>query len=686
MNKIATALDHRKCLAMLTRQSLFTNAGYLLGVNVTGALAGFVFWGLAARLYKPEDVGTASAVLSATTLISGIAGLGVSVGVIRFLPESQSPNRLLNTSLVFSAATSILAGGVFLTGLALWLPSLIVLQQNTLYAAGFLIFTIATTLNTATQAAFIAHRRAFYALLQALVINISRLILAATLAGLGAVGLVGAVALGFVLTAVLSLSTFLPKVEQSYRPRLEFSRTDLARIIPYSIGNYVASLLTQTSQMVIPLVVLEVLGPASSGYAYIAWMLGSLLTSPGIALANSAFAEGSNSPDRLPDILMRATSLGLLVTLPAAIILGIAAPWVLLLFGESYAEEASGLLRWLAAAAPMVLLTWLYFTRLRVQKRIGRLIAISAGIAVVILGVGSALLPLLGLVAVGIGWLAGNGLVAVAAVSVVLKRAPTNRKTEGSMATTTESHPLPQKPFVAAAIPCYNEARFIGDVVRRALEQVDAVVVVDDGSTDDTAEAAQKAGAQVIRHPANLGPGAAAQDCLQAGRDLQADILVTLDGDGQHNPDEIPEVIAPILDGEADLVIGSRFLGRYNNVAAYRRFGIDVITFLYNFGSRVRITDGQSCFRAYNRRALETLAITEPGFGFSVETLVQARNANLHIREASISCIYHEESHSMNPVIHGMGVALMVVKHRVKALLTALARSPEPATYGEGNA
>ena len=226
----------------------------------------------------------------------------------------------------------------------------------------------------------------------------------------------------------------------------------------------------------------------------------------------------------------------------------------------------------------------------------------------------------------------------------------------------------PEKPLIVAAIPCYNEARFIGDVVQRTLEHVEAVVVVDDGSTDGTAEAAQAAGARVIRHPTNLGPGAAARDCLQAGLDLQADILVTLDGDGQHNPAEIPEVVAPILAGEADLVIGSRFLGRYNNVAAYRRFGIDVITFLYNIGSRTKITDGQSCFRAHNRRTLETLQITEPGFGFSVETLVQARNAGLHIHEASISCVYHEESHSMNPVVHGVGVSLKAVEHRIKSL------------------
>jgi len=235
---------------------------------------------------------------------------------------------------------------------------------------------------------------------------------------------------------------------------------------------------------------------------------------------------------------------------------------------------------------------------------------------------------------------------------------------------------------VVAAIPCHNEAQFIADVVRLTLPHVAAVVVVDDGSADGTAEAARAAGAQVRRHEVNRGPGAAARTCLQVGRELGADVLVTLDGDGQHDPPEIPSVVAPALAGEADLVIGSRFLGGYNNVARYRRFGIDVITFLYNVGAPVQITDGQSCFRAYNRRALEVLHVTENGFGFSVETLIQARNAGLRITEASISCVYHEESHSMNPVLHGVGVALMVVKHRALARLK-LRNGQRPSSRAE---
>jgi glycosyltransferase involved in cell wall biosynthesis len=220
---------------------------------------------------------------------------------------------------------------------------------------------------------------------------------------------------------------------------------------------------------------------------------------------------------------------------------------------------------------------------------------------------------------------------------------------------------------VIAAIPCYNEERFIGDVVRRTSQYVDQVIVVDDGSSDRTVEVAEVAGAMVVRHDVNRGPGGAYKTCFRVARNNEAEVLITLDGDEQHDPDEIPRLLQPLLDDEADLVVGSRFLENYK-VPRYRKFGIDVITFLYNVGSRVKVVDAQSCYRGYNRKALDRLHITEDSFGFSVELLVQARKNGLRIVEVPISCIYHEASHSMNPVLHGVSVALMVIKHRLKVL------------------
>jgi len=221
-------------------------------------------------------------------------------------------------------------------------------------------------------------------------------------------------------------------------------------------------------------------------------------------------------------------------------------------------------------------------------------------------------------------------------------------------------------PKIMAAIPAYNEEQFIGDIVTRTKKFIDKVIVIDDGSTDNTSKAAQAAGAEVIKHKTRQGAGGATKTAFEAAKRSYADILVTLDGDGQHNPDEIPQLLAPILNEEADLVIGSRFLkSNLSNMPKYRKFGIDVITFLYNFGSKARVSDAQCCFRAQNRKLIEAVNITDAGFGFSVQVLIQARKKGFTIREVPISCIYHSDGSSLNPVTHGLGVAFNVIKHRL---------------------
>jgi len=222
---------------------------------------------------------------------------------------------------------------------------------------------------------------------------------------------------------------------------------------------------------------------------------------------------------------------------------------------------------------------------------------------------------------------------------------------------------------IIAVIPCFNEENFIGDIVTRARIYADKVIVIDDGSTDNTSEVAKAAGAEVIRHERRRGAGAATKSGFEAAKTNNADILVTLDGDGQHDPDEIPQVLAPILSCKADLVIGSRFLlQNIKKVPKYRKFGIDIITWLYNLGSKKKVSDSQSCFRAYSRKSLEAVSITENGFSFSVEVLIQARKKGFVITEVPTSCVYHSQGSTINPLTHGLGVAWNVVKHRLKSL------------------
>jgi len=242
------------------------------------------------------------------------------------------------------------------------------------------------------------------------------------------------------------------------------------------------------------------------------------------------------------------------------------------------------------------------------------------------------------------------------------------------------------RPKVVAAIPCYNEEAFIGDIVRQASRHVDQVIVVDDGSRDGTAEAAKAAGAVVVNHDANKGYGEAIGSCFRAARTNGTNIIVTLDGDNQHTPEEIDAVIAPILRGEADLVIGSRFLQRSPemNAPLYRRFGINVITWLFNVGSKVKISDAQSGFRAYAREVIDAINVTDTGMAVSVEVLIKARDNGFVIREVPISCRYDSHSSTLNPLSHGVGVALAVIRFRLGSIWSRNGTSTESSKGERG--
>ncbi|MBN2098785.1 MAG: glycosyltransferase family 2 protein [Dehalococcoidia bacterium] len=223
-----------------------------------------------------------------------------------------------------------------------------------------------------------------------------------------------------------------------------------------------------------------------------------------------------------------------------------------------------------------------------------------------------------------------------------------------------------ERPKIVAAIPCYNEEAFIGDIVQQARRYVDEVIVVDDGSHDGTAVAARAAGAIVLKHEMNKGYGEAIGSCFKAARDVDADILVTLDGDSQHAASEIPAVVEPVVRGEADLAIGSRFMSpdHQRHMPGYRKLGIEIITWLLNVGSDTKVSDSQSGFRAYSRRLVDALPVTQKGMGVSVEVIARARRARFAIREVPITCIYHRESSTMNPLTHGMSVVLATLRCR----------------------
>ena len=205
----------------------------------------------------------------------------------------------------------------------------------------------------------------------------------------------------------------------------------------------------------------------------------------------------------------------------------------------------------------------------------------------------------------------------------------------------------------------YNEEETIGTVVTMALRYVDAVICIDDGSSDSSARIAEKCGAIVVRHRINRGYGGALKTLFIKAKEINADALVVLDSDGQHETSDIPNLLEPILSGQADFTIGSRFVngGGGTDMPAYRRLGIKVITAASNLSSDLGIKDTQSGFRAFSRSAIERLRFDAEGMELSLEMLEDAHDKNLTIQEVPTIIRYDvPKGSNFTAVSHGFTV------------------------------
>lgn len=214
-------------------------------------------------------------------------------------------------------------------------------------------------------------------------------------------------------------------------------------------------------------------------------------------------------------------------------------------------------------------------------------------------------------------------------------------------------------------IPAFNEQAAIGDVVEKSLQYADDVLVVDDGSSDNTSQIAENAGASLLKHPTNFGKGVSLRDAFKKVEGY--DVVVTIDGDGQHNPDEIPILIKPILENRADFVNGSRYLNGFDeNTPAYRRVGQRVLDIATNVTAGTSVTDSQSGFRAFKGDTISCYKFRDPGFGIESEMIADASENNLRIMEVPITVKYDvENSSTKEPVTHGVGVLLKITKDKL---------------------
>ncbi len=216
---------------------------------------------------------------------------------------------------------------------------------------------------------------------------------------------------------------------------------------------------------------------------------------------------------------------------------------------------------------------------------------------------------------------------------------------------------------ITIGIPAFNEEKNIAKVIITLKKITNDIIVCDDGSTDLTKEIAEGLGAKVISHTKNMGYGEAIKSIFNEARKKESDILVTFDADGQHRPEDIMSLTKPILDQRAEIVIGSRFLKNETNMPKYREIGVKILTKVTNMSIKENLTDSQSGLRAYQKKVLQNISLTDSGMGISTEILIKSHQKEFRIVEVPIQILYGKDTSTHNPVSHGTSVLLSTIKY-----------------------
>lgn len=397
-----------------TTDHLLRGSAFLMGAMLAASAVGFAFWLVAARLYTPSEIGIASTLISATTLIAYLSLLGLNNSLVRFLPMSDDRDAEVTQSVLITAGGGVLIATGYVLLAPLIAPKLVLLSDDRVHAVFFVILTAAAAANLLTDSVFIALRGAQYNLLiDGIMQSLLKVALVAPLAVLGAFGIYvayGAAAVIAVLVSVLVLRRVM-----GLRPRRGDGHT-LRRYLGYSGGTYVSACLNLLPILALPLIILNAKGAAAAGYYFVAFQIATLLNSISFAICDSAFAEGAHDAGSLGRVARRSGKLVFTAQAAGALVVALAAPLALRVFGGEYADQATDLLIMFAVASLAVAFnTWTGTLLKLTGNGMGWLIWSHVVYAAVIVG-GGQLLSDRSLVWMAVIWGAGNALCGLIAI------------------------------------------------------------------------------------------------------------------------------------------------------------------------------------------------------------------------------------------------------------------------------
>jgi len=407
-------ITSRQRLKQFLTTPLYGNAIHLIVSTFIISFFSFLFWAVVARFYTESEVGYSSAIISVITFLTLLSLLGFNFSLIRFLPRAEKPQELINSCFTLSSLVSLVIAGIFLASIDFWSPALVFIKENAIFAAAFIVFTLLWTLSFLIESTLIAKRRAGFVLSKNIIFSLLKIPLPILFVlFFHSFGIVASWGIAFGVSVAVSLFLFLPKVQSHYKPIPILKLNLIKGMWQYSGGNYLAFLLTHIPTLVLPLIVINILGPEQSAYFYIAWMVATLLSAIPLNISLSFFAEGSHFEDKLRENAIKSLKFTFLLLVPALILLVLVGKWLLLAFGQSYSANALKLL-WILCLSSLPLgINYIYASILRVTGRIKELVAIWGFIAIGILVISYLVIPGRGIISIGYAWLGIQCLVAI---------------------------------------------------------------------------------------------------------------------------------------------------------------------------------------------------------------------------------------------------------------------------------
>jgi O-antigen/teichoic acid export membrane protein len=406
-----------RLVAHLKQNHMVRNSMYLLLSSGLQAGLGFAFWILAARLFSAPEVGRATSLIAATTLIGFIALLGLNSTLVRYLPRSEHKSTMITVAVLLVAGFGAILALAYALAIPAIAPQLAFLAHRALFILGFVLLSALAAVNLVTDAVFIACRRAgINAFVDGGIGGIVKVLLVPLLAGSGAYGLFCASAGGFAAAAVASLILIWTSLHN--RPQIKGAVSAMKPLLRFSGANYIGNVFSLVPTLVVPLIVLDRLGATRAAYYFVAFQVANLLYAGIYAVEQNFLAEGGHGEEDLPSLMRRSAKVLAVLVVPACIVVVAMAHPIMSLFGANYAAHGTGVLIAMALAAiPIAAQNWL-ITVLRLS---GQLVAVSVCnviYAVAICGL-AWVLSGHGLTSLSASWLVGGGFGLVAAAFAV---------------------------------------------------------------------------------------------------------------------------------------------------------------------------------------------------------------------------------------------------------------------------